>query len=266
MLGREVDRVDRLRSFATNAVYDVEAGVSRFVVTASLNEDALRSEAWACRRGAETGCGAPAILGVGRLACEPGMTAFLMKRAVGEPIVAEHRAYREVGARLRRLHDVTLPRFGWLADARWIGRDDFTLGTATWLEFLRSICADALRLTAASTVARATDAAATLESHAEAFAAVDIGSLCHGDLKAAHVFVEGRRFTGLIDWGDAVVGDPLFDIARFAQRIDAASLGLLLEGYDPAGATADELAWRLPLYGALWTLVDSIVDHRLQAR
>jgi hypothetical protein len=70
----------------------------------------------------------------------------------------------------------------------------------------------------------------------------------------------------VIDWGDAVGGDPLWDIARFVQRTDARSVSLLLEGYDPGRVTVDELAWRVPLYGVLWMLVDAIVDHRLRGR
>jgi aminoglycoside phosphotransferase (APT) family kinase protein len=70
----------------------------------------------------------------------------------------------------------------------------------------------------------------------------------------------------VIDWGDAVVGDPLWDIARFAHRADVEAAASLVEGYDPEQAMVDELAWRVPLYGALWTLVDAIVDHRLGRR
>jgi aminoglycoside phosphotransferase (APT) family kinase protein len=35
----------------------------------------------------------------------------------------------------------------------------------------------------------------------------------HGDLQAAHVFVDGDRITGVIDWSDAAPGDALFDLA-----------------------------------------------------
>jgi aminoglycoside phosphotransferase (APT) family kinase protein len=35
----------------------------------------------------------------------------------------------------------------------------------------------------------------------------------HGDLQAAHVFVDGDEVTGLIDWSDACRGDALFDLA-----------------------------------------------------
>jgi hypothetical protein len=41
---------------------------------------------------------------------------------------------------------------------------------------------------------------------------------------------------------------------------------LLLAGYDPERAMVDELAWRVPLYEALWMLVDAIVAHRLGRR
>ena len=58
-LGREATRVVRVDAFATNAVYEVDAGQHRFVVKASTMHDALRAEAWACARGAAAGCVAP---------------------------------------------------------------------------------------------------------------------------------------------------------------------------------------------------------------
>ena len=35
----------------------------------------------------------------------------------------------------------------------------------------------------------------------------------HGDLQVAHVFAEGDKITGVIDWSEAGQGDALFDIA-----------------------------------------------------
>jgi aminoglycoside phosphotransferase (APT) family kinase protein len=35
----------------------------------------------------------------------------------------------------------------------------------------------------------------------------------HGDLHIAHVFVDGDRVTGFIDWSEASQGDALYDIA-----------------------------------------------------
>jgi aminoglycoside phosphotransferase (APT) family kinase protein len=267
-LGCEATRVVRVDAFATNAVYAVDADGRRFVVKASMLHDALRAEAWACAQGADAGCATPAILGLGRLGTDDSMSAFIMRRVAGGPIVAGHPAFPEVGVGLRRLHDVRLPGFGWLAEASWDERGDFSLLHSSWLGFLKGICGDARSLADSYVVAApmAEAAAAAIDAHAAALAAVEVGSLCHGDLKTAHILVDAGRLAGVIDWGDAGVGDPLWDIARFAHRADAGSVSWLLEGYDPERAMVDELAWRVPLYGALWMLVDAIVAHRLGRR
>jgi len=259
----EATRVARLKAFETNEVYEVVAGGRDFIVKASAHE-ALRAEAWACARGAEADCAAPAILGVAAL--DERTSAFVMPRVAGRPIAAGHPAFREVGRRLRRLHRFTVPRFGTLAEVAWSERDEFTLRDDSWLALLRRICADTRRIGDGAAIAAADAAGAAIDAHVAAFDAIAFGSLCHADLKTAHIFVDGDRLTGVIDWGDAAVADPVWDIARFAHRADAESLALLLEGYDPTAALADELAWRLPLYSALWMLVDAIVDHRLGHR
>ena len=267
-LGLPAAVVQRLHAFATNAVYDVEAGERRLVVKASALHDALRSETWACGQGLSAGCRAPAVLGFGRLDNGTGMSAFLMSRIDGFPLAGSHPALREVGARLRQLHAVRVSGFGSLSDAAWGDARGFSLRHRSWLGFLDGIVADvrALAGSYASAAAVADAAAAAVDAHRDAFAAIELGSLCHGDLKVGHVLVRDDQLAGVIDWGDAVVGDPVWDLARFAHRADAPSLALLLQGYDPRGVLADDLTWRIPLYGALWRLVDAVVDHRLGGR
>ena len=263
-LGFKPTRIARTYAFATNAVYEVDAEGQSLILKASMNRDALRAEAWACARSAEARFPSPEILtevdGIG----STGMSAFVMRRISGESITPGHAAFRELGAAARRLHEVWLPGFGPLAEASWNQQDEFTLPHATWLGFLKSIASDTRRLAdhcvLATPVADALEA--SFEAHAEALSAV-AGSLCHGDLKANHIFVDGDRLVGVIDWGDAVVADPFWELARYAHRGDAQSLLLLLRGYDPEGSMASDAAWRIPLYGVLWLLVDAIVDHRL---
>ena len=255
-LDLDATRIARLTAFETNEVYEVDVGERRFIVKASTH-DALRAEAWACARGAEADCGAPPILGIATL--DARTSAFVMPRIAGAPITAGHSAFREVGSRLRRLHRTPLPRFGTLAEVAWNDRDEFVLRDVSWLAFLHRICEDTRRI--GVDAARAAEVA--IGARVDAFDAVGIGVLCHGDLKTAHILVDGDRLSGIIDWGDAVVADPLWDIARFGHRADPESLALLLAGYDPTGTLAAELASRLPLYSALWMLVDAIVDARL---
>jgi len=182
---------------------------------------------------------------------------MIMSRVAGQPIAADHPALIEVGAHLHRLHGVTTTGFGWLAEASWDELGDFSLGHPSWLSFLRAICDDTRALADGVAAEVAEAAASAISDHTDALAAVEIGVLCHGDLKAAHILVDDGRLAGVIDWGDAVFADPWWDIARFAHRSPDASLPLLLQGYRPAGQSE----WRVPLYEALWMLVDACIAH-----
>lgn len=57
----------------------------------------------------------------------------------------------------------------------------------------------------------------------------------HGDLQAAHVFVEGDVVTGVLDWSEAGQGDALFDLAVLTLGHEE-HLGDILAGY---GADVD---------------------------
>lgn len=65
--------------------------------------------------------------------------------------------------------------------------------------------------------------------------------LLHGDLGSRNIFVEEGRLAALIDWEDALVGEPLFDLAFFASFhperrhdaiIDAYAIDRPLTDYD----------------------------------
>lgn len=284
-LGLATTRIEQLSAFATNSVFEVHAGGRQLVVKASEAHEALRAETWACTRAAAAGCAAPHVLARGRLRGGYEVGAFIMPRVAALPAGPAHPALVEVGARLRRLHEAKLAGFGWLAEAEWSVEGDPSLTHATWLDFLYDLCDKARHIPKNNEAARGNDAGANdpttgsvaaeralevaaaaeraINAHARALAAVDAGVFCHGDLKLSHILVDGDTLAAIIDWGDAIVADPLWEIARFAHRTDTGSLARLLEGYDFGPEMADDLAWRLPLYGALWELEDAVVDSRL---
>lgn len=73
-------------------------------------------------------------------------------------------------------------------------------------------------------------------------------SLVHADLTEDHLFVEGNRLLGIIDWGDAMVTDPFYELVALhlgAFAGDRRLLGRFLTGYD-------------------WQLDDGFADHALQ--
>ena len=49
--------------------------------------------------------------------------------------------------------------------------------------------------------------------------------MIHGDLGAEHVFVDGDRISGVIDWGDAAIGDPALDHGRLLRDFGATAGG-----------------------------------------
>jgi aminoglycoside phosphotransferase len=57
----------------------------------------------------------------------------------------------------------------------------------------------------------------------------------HADLHAQHIFVEGDRLVGIIDWGDAFLADPYYDLPALhllTFRADKRLLRAFLEGYE----------------------------------
>lgn len=111
------------------------------------------------------------------------------------PSTASAGAWRAAGAAARRLHDAPLPPWpGWSVD-EFSSRLD---AECKWLVDNEVVPVDV--------VARNRRAAGNaLRPWTPVFT--------HGDLQAAHVFVDGDDVTGLIDWSDACRGDALFDLA-----------------------------------------------------
>ncbi|HXV93266.1 MAG TPA: phosphotransferase, partial [Pseudonocardia sp.] len=71
----------------------------------------------------------------------------------------------------------------------------------------------------------------------------DPGALafCHNDLGAEHLLVDagGARITGVIDWADAAIADPAYDLALVHRDLGPEVLDLTLAHYDPPWDEAD---------------------------
>jgi aminoglycoside phosphotransferase (APT) family kinase protein len=114
---------------------------------------------------------------------------------LGSPSTASAAAWKAAGAAARALH--RLPPPAWK-----------TWGPAEFADFLDGEC----RWLVDHGIAEA-DVIETLRKRVEPALRPWTNVFTHGDLQSAHVFVDGDRVTGIIDWSDAVAGDPLFDLA-----------------------------------------------------
>lgn len=156
--------------------------------------------------------------------------AYALDRVPGRPLddTCSTIAWSAAGAVARAIHDAAPPaeitEVFVAAEARgWAEHD------ARW-----AVDAGALPAAAAD---RHLDAVAALEGR-------EVPSVfLHGDLQPAHIFFDGTRVTGVIDWGDSCMGDPLFELAVLTSR-EPHRIGDVLAGY---GADVDlevVTAWR----------------------
>lgn len=73
------------------------------------------------------------------------------------------------------------------------------------------------------------------------------GVLVHGDPHAGQILIDGRRLSGIIDWGDAHVGDPANDLSVAWGFLPASARSRFRAAYGPI----DEETWALARFKAL---------------
>jgi len=114
---------------------------------------------------------------------------------IGKPSAASPAAWAAAGAAMRTLHDAPLPP--------WPGRSRDEIAARLDAECEWLVASGVLPPDLVARNRRVAEAA--LRPWTPAF--------IHGDLHVSHVFVDGDRITGVIDWSEAAQGDALFDLA-----------------------------------------------------
>jgi Ser/Thr protein kinase RdoA (MazF antagonist) len=149
-----------------------------------------------------------------------GFSCVVIRDVGGVPLSHDCAEFAGIGPMLRQVHDVTLGGFGFLTATAGglIGQD------GTWHDAMRQ------RIQGLELVGEAGLAEPALL--ARAVAAVDDrigrldtpepGRLIHGDFHPRHVYAADGRVTGIIDWGDASCGDPLYDFGRILHSATVA--------------------------------------------
>lgn len=173
---------------------------------------------------------------------------LLMVAWEGEAATPDGPAIAEAGRVLHRVHRLELPDFG--PPAAWQGRVGGT--HATWAGFLSDSVEAALAAVPDRVLESATRRAvlAELARHREHLDGIRQGVLLHGDLVPKHAWSRRGHLVGLIDWGDALVGDPLYDLARFSMAGEQAWRSFLA-GYAPTAVPDPRL---LALYRLCWAV------------
>jgi hygromycin-B 7''-O-kinase len=121
----------------------------------------------------------------------------------------------QLGATMRRVHDLGCP--------------DESVWRRDLVAELRATCSDRIR--------RRGTLPLRLLDQIDDYLATPLANrrLLHGDLHADHIFVDGARLVGVIDWGDALCGDPHYELPALFFGTFGTSTALLhafLNGYD----------------------------------
>jgi Ser/Thr protein kinase RdoA (MazF antagonist) len=88
-------------------------------------------------------------------------------------------------------------------------------------------------------------------------------ALLHGDLGSHNVFTDGRDITAVIDWEDALSGDPVFDVAFWATFHPDRRHAAFLDGYRSVRALPADFERRFWLYYLRVALSKTVLRHRL---
>ena len=189
---------------------------SAVVAKCSARQD-VAAEVAACRLAAGVGLPVPRVVATGETERLPGRYWFAMSFLTGVPwadlpVNRDEHVVRQLADHFVRLHSIQLSGFGSLT-VRGVGADSSWPG---WIAagFDRELGALADSGQRVSDLVTASQSAV---ARLEPVLASRPGRLVHADLGDREVLVDvdDAQVTGLVDWGSAIVGDPLFEFAKF---------------------------------------------------
>ena len=204
------------------------------------------------------GVPAPNVIDSGTDSRLPGGSWIVMPRLPGVSFDASNAtpieidtAIADVARTLKILRDTALPGWGWVGDD---GR-----GTSpSWPAWLhRQITETATRLGDQLPGDFAMSAHHVIDATASD---LPLGSILNGDLGLSHILVDSTgAVTGILDWADAIIGDPLYDVATFSMGGPAGDpIQDVLQPRLLAACGADPRDPRIGLYRAINHLFNAV--------
>jgi aminoglycoside phosphotransferase (APT) family kinase protein len=182
--------------------------------------------------------------------CQTFARPFLLLSALeGADSAPSEQAMLEAGRQLRRVHELPIKGFGFLKQS--LG-NQMTGPYDSWNDVLSRLVDDLQLIVEAGVLGeRLHRQLATRLSEAATFS-VPVSHFLHGDFHSRHVFTDGPRITGIIDWADVAGGDPWLDVARFCMS-DGRNMDAFLRGYLDGEHRSAEMRTKISIYRLVWS-------------
>lgn len=207
----------------------------------------ISTEIWACTWASDHGLLAPEVITADLSGRVLGRSYVVLRWQDGTEPAPRDDAVAEAGRQLSRLHTTAIQGYGRVIVSAVHGeaKGEFE----TWSEYIESILdkrADLSKnLILDPAVSRAANRALRSVGHDITYTRP--GAVLHSDLHLRHFLARHGQLTGILDWADASVGDPIMDLAVLSHDGDE-TLATFMLGYGLAMSLATRrklVAYRL---------------------
>lgn len=171
----------------------------------------------------------------------------------------------QLGQAVARLHKLTGNKYG-LLDIAFLREEPSTpTGLhSSWADYLFLQLEEHVRICEEANKLSSSEAASVHFHFHQSRSEFEKAPSCllHGDLGNHNVLTDGKTILSLLDWEDALCGDPIFDIAGWGTFNREEMLPPFLEGYTSITPLPSDFEWRYWLYYLRIALAKTV--HRLR--
>ena len=214
LLGAEIVSARQLSAFAGNQVFELRLRDRVAYLKLAQGADASRltgREVAVLEYVRRRGVPAPAVEASDPTGEVAGIPCAVLADVGRSPLTGAEPVFRQVGAYLRRLHEIRAVGFGDVSAGEDVVGDD-----SSWRQTLERPAVGLLSAVDAGLVDAKllTRARSATDRFDAALDGLDHVCLIHADICPRHVYAADSSITGIIDWGDAMAGDPTYDFGR----------------------------------------------------
>ncbi len=216
--GLTINRSHKIEGGTVNEAYVVETSKGDAIVRIAKERNSFPFEIWAYTRFKAIGIPCPEVIAYQERPSGIGFPTMILEKISGNPLKdvelspeKEDLSYEEMGAILRKIHSITVEGYGYFQFNEGVARGK----DSSWGQYLESSGARGNLHHLLENGFISPSEFEILLGNYEALVVLPVSKpvFVYNDFHSVHVFTDGDEITGIIDPGNAIAGDPRYDIA-----------------------------------------------------